>query len=1418
MMIIKKITYFTALLLCCASMSTYATVYYNISGSSSLQNTNQWGVNTNGTGTHPSSFTHSGDVFNIYNGSTTSISANWTLATGVTINIGNGTSAMYFSQPSVNITSTCTINVANGSTFYIGDNNTGILGTLGATSTVEYGSTNSFIIQAATYGYLVYSSTSTSSSFETGTSPINIQGDFTISSGLVTVNKTSSTSITINVGGDFNMSSNGRLVLASNASASATFNVNGNVSVSSSGSTVINFCSATSTTSAVSIFQANGDVSLNGTGTNIIEWGKGSISGNYFGVKGNLTISGSAKINTSSSSTAAMGFVFNGTGTVQQLSNTSTGSTSSTECSYEVNSGAYVRLTDDLTLGTGTTIHSDLTVVSGATLDCSTYNISGGSTGGGGVYINSGARLITANTGGINSSVTATGSTFDGGANYEFNGSSAQVTGTDMPNAIVAPGSVTINNSAGVTLSQSTSFASGDTLNLRNGNFTIGSSLSMSSGSYVVRDNGTLSATPSTYSGINLTYANLGNNSTTVTTGNEFPSSLTGSVTVNKTGATITLNNSKTLTGSLAISAGTLDVSSSNYQLTINGNWTNNGTFTARSGTVLFNATTSGKTITGSMTGSNRFYNLTFNGSGGAWSFGSSAADVGNNFTITAGTVTAPSSTLQVAGNWSNSGTFTNNSGTVVMNATTTGKTLSGSMTGSNKFYNLTFNGSGGAWSFGSSAVDAGNNFTITAGTVTAPSSTLQVAGNWSNSGTFTNNSGTVVMNATTTGKTLSGSMTGSNKFNNLTFNGSGGAWSFGTNAADVDNNFTITAGTVTAPSSTLQVAGNWSNSGIFTNNSGTVVMNATSTGNTLSGSMTGSNKFYNLTFNGSGGAWSFGSSAADAGNNFTITTGTVTAPSSTLQVAGNWSNSGTFTHNGGVVTMNKSGSQTIGGTSANAFNSLTISSGSTTTISTAGQTLRSILQSNGTLNTGGYLTLLSSSSQTALIDGAGSGSVLGNVTMQRYLDSSFGYRYISSPFQAATLSQLSGYINLSASFPNFYGYNENVNYAGWVIDTAVADTIKPMRGYAANFGSSFSASTISLTGVVNNGSMSYTLYNHNNTYTLGFNFVGNPYPSPINWTASSGWTKTNIDNAIYFFNHGDTNQYYGRYSSYIGGVSSDGIANNIIPAMQGFFVHVSNGSYPVTGTLTFTNSVRTTGLTPHYFRTTAGTDKPLIRLTAGYSDGDVYADPTVIYFDDMGTADFEGDLDALKLMNTDVSVPSFYSVSDDGHNLSIQALPSLTDSSIMVPLGLNIERDGMVVLKAKDIENIPSDMHLWFYDTRLGKCQDLQNEPQYSVQLSAGKHLNRFFLMASKSDKINIPGTDAMLNAYTSGSSIFVYLTSGTGNVVVTNIAGQVVARQTISGNGYHEIKTTLSSGVYIATLYSSMGKQSKKVFLGNE
>ena len=131
--------------------------------------------------------------------------------------------------------------------------------------------------------------------------------------------------------------------------------------------------------------------------------------------------------------------------------------------------------------------------------------------------------------------------------------------------------------------------------------------------------------------------------------------------------------------GNLTIGAsGTLNANS--YNIKVGGNYSNSGTFDAGTGAVLFEASDVGNTLTGTMTGTSKFNNIVFNNADGAWSFGANPALVGGNFSIGAGAVTAPSTTLTVGGDFVNTpGTntsFVHNSGLVVLNTTGTSKVI----------------------------------------------------------------------------------------------------------------------------------------------------------------------------------------------------------------------------------------------------------------------------------------------------------------------------------------------------------------------------------------------------------------------------------------------------------------------------------------------------------------------------------------------------------------------------------------------------------------------------------------------------------------------------------------------------------------------------------------------------------------------
>jgi len=134
---------------------------------------------------------------------------------------------------------------------------------------------------------------------------------------------------------------------------------------------------------------------------------------------------------------------------------------------FVINANCFVQLLSNVNLPFPTE-YSDIVngslVCGNYVLDCYTHPFD----------LNDGASFYTANPYGIDSSVRClSGFSYSASANYIFNGTIHQATGLLMPNEFASGGSVTVNNAAGVTLSQSTTFDDGSGLTLANGSLTI---------------------------------------------------------------------------------------------------------------------------------------------------------------------------------------------------------------------------------------------------------------------------------------------------------------------------------------------------------------------------------------------------------------------------------------------------------------------------------------------------------------------------------------------------------------------------------------------------------------------------------------------------------------------------------------------------------------------------------------------------------------------------------------------------------------------------------------------------------------------------------------------------------------------------------------------------------------------------------
>jgi hypothetical protein len=155
---------------------------------------------------------------------------------------------------------------------------------------------------------------------------------------------------------------------------------------------------------------------------------------------------------------------------------------------------------------------------------------------------------------------------------------------------------------------------------------------------------------------------------------------------------------------------------------------TTSGGFSAGTNTVKFTAASAGKSI---QVATSTFYNLSFDGVGGEWTFLDARATTTRDFVIVHGSTTLPSTQLAVGASFINADTFTSGAGMVKLTATTTGKTV---QVNGSPFYDVLFDSTAGGWTLTDAATSTHDTTLSRAAAFTVSSGQRLSVG-----GTFTN-------------------------------------------------------------------------------------------------------------------------------------------------------------------------------------------------------------------------------------------------------------------------------------------------------------------------------------------------------------------------------------------------------------------------------------------------------------------------------------------------------------------------------------------------------------------------------------------------------------------------------------------------------------------------------------------------------
>ncbi len=469
----------------------------------------------------------------------------------------------------------------------------------------------------------------------------------------------------------------------------------------------------------------------------------------------------------------------------------------------------------------------------------------------------------------------------------------------------------------------------------------------------------------------------------------------------------------------------------------------------------------------------------------------------------------------------------------------------------------------------------------------------------------------------------------------------------------------------------------------------------------------------------------------------------------------------------------------------------LTVESGASLTIDAG----KALTVSGATDNDGTILIEADATGIGSFIDnGTITGS--GSFQMEQYLTGSGGgtpdgvFYYVSSPIPNATAAT----------------YGIPASNKLWVDDEATqaypeltfgAIPLEVGQGYSARMGSTgtvtFNGSAYN-TGSISEGGLTRT---GTSAANRGYNLVGNPYPSMVDW---DNLGRTNLETSMWYRTHNGSTMLFDTYNA-TGMVGTNnnggGAVDGTIPPTQAFWVRVdADGN---TGQVDFENADRNHGTLSGIYKVTQ--EEGMLRMNL--SDGSVW-DEQVIYFDASANDAFDN-YDSRKYWAR--GIPQLYSNIDED-TLTINGLysPQTTPS---VPLGMKLPAQGDYTLNASSITLSQTPVHL--EDTYLNVFQDLNSNPNYAFTSMEGSISDRFILHFSAITGVGEAESDILI--YSSANQIYINRAEASNALVtVFDLSGRTILTENINSQNAI-IQLNAPMGIYLVRVETENQTTTKKL-----
>ncbi len=458
-------------------------------------------------------------------------------------------------------------------------------------------------------------------------------------------------------------------------------------------------------------------------------------------------------------------------------------------------------------------------------------------------------------------------------------------------------------------------------------------------------------------------------------------------------------------------------------------------------------------------------------------------------------------------------------------------------------------------------------------------------------------------------------------------------------------------------------------------------------------------------------------------------------------------------------------------------------------------------------------ITLQSDASGTAtLMDSYASPTVA--ATVEQYVQAGRNW-YMSSPITSASYTLL----NRGASVVEW-------NEVSKVWDNVTAGTLTKGKGYiqVAN-ATQGTTGTVDFNGITNSGDVSIALTRTESGSNRGFNLVGNPYPSYLDWKkvaaantnvlptvwfrtkktveAGGGYTFATVNVAAYLDNN--------ENSPVIANNNSQTNITTYIPPMQAYWVRLNEN--PVTTNFVVTNAMRDhADNAGNLFKAPKqkAVSQQLIRLQV--SDGTM-SDEAVLYFNSNASNGYDK-YDSPKMAGNS-SAPEVYMLSE-GERLVINGLSSAAGIPDQV-VGFSYGTGGDLKIKATEITNIDGSTFIYLWDDVTKTETALTPETEYEFTTTpATNNESRFSL------RFRVPGTvtgtDAIaklgVKVFANAQNQITINTFGECRYSVFNMVGQLVANG-ITTAGHATVSVSSQNAMYIVKVIGNRKELTQRVII---